>query len=125
MGNANDCGFKRVPGQAQVEYLELATELRPPLANMDKFIFIELFSESDNARARSCPCPSDAMRLQLPVAQFASAVLCAGCRTVSCIFRLLFADGAVTRDYGMTFRDEAPTGSRMSHTVIHHRSHLT
>lgn len=49
MRNANDCGFKRVPGQAQAEYLDLATELRPPLANIDKFIFIELFPEADNA----------------------------------------------------------------------------
>ncbi|MCZ0964542.1 antibiotic biosynthesis monooxygenase family protein [Paracoccus benzoatiresistens] len=104
-----------VPGEAQGEYLDLAAELRPLLADIDGFISIERF--------QSLTTPGKVLSLsfwrdEAAIAQWRNLpehrrVQAAGRDRVFADYRLRIA--AVARDYGMTSRDEAPADSRLIH----------
>lgn len=108
-----------VPGDAQAEYLDLAAELRPLLADLDGFISIERF--------QSLTTPGKVLSLSFWRDEAAVAawrnlpqhrrVQSAGRDHVFADYRLRIAE--VTRDYGMTARDEAPTDSRAIHNEKH------
>lgn len=101
-----------VPGEAQIEYLDLAAELRPLLADLDGFISIERFQSLTN--------PGKVLSLsfwrdEIAVAAWRNLpehrrVQAAGRDHVFADYHLRIA--AVTRDYSMTSRAEAPTDSR-------------
>ena len=105
-----------VPGEAQAEYLDLAAELRPLLADLDGFISIERFQSLTN--------PGKVLSLSFWRDEAAVAawrnlpehrrVQAAGRDHVFADYHLRIA--AVTRDYSMKSRTEAPTDSRMIHT---------
>lgn len=107
-----------VPGEAQADYLDLAAELRPLLAELDGFISIERF--------QSLTTPGKVLSLSFWRDEAAVAawrnmpehrrVQAAGRDHVFADYHLRIA--AVTRDYGMTDRAEAPTDSRTVHTEI-------
>lgn len=104
-----------VPGEAQAEYLDLAAELRPLLADRDGFLSIERF--------QSLTTPSKVLSLSFWRDEAAVAawrnepdhrrVQAAGRDHVFADYRLRIA--AVTREYGMTSRSEAPADSRAIH----------
>lgn len=104
-----------VPGEAQAEYLDLAAELRPLLADIDGFISIERF--------QSLTTPGKVLSLSFWRDEAAVAawrnlpehrrVQSAGRNHVFSDYRLRIAE--VARDYGMTARDEAPSDSRKAH----------
>lgn len=104
-----------VPGEAQGEYLELAAELRPLLADIDGFISIERF--------QSLTTPGKVLSLsfwrdEAAIAQWRNLpehrrVQAAGRDHVFTDYRLRIA--AVARDYGLTSREEAPADSRLIH----------
>lgn len=101
-----------VPGEAQTEYLDLATELRPLLADLEGFISIERF--------QSLTSPGKVLSLsfwrdEVAVAQWRNLpehrrVQAAGRDHVFADYRLRIAD--VSRDYSMRARNEAPADSR-------------
>lgn len=107
-----------VPGEAQTEYLDLAAELRPLLANLDGFISIERF--------QSLTSPGKVLSLsfwrdEAAVAQWRNLpehrrVQAAGRDHVFADYRLRIAD--VSRDYGMKARSEAPADSRSVHREV-------
>ncbi|MTH79026.1 antibiotic biosynthesis monooxygenase family protein [Paracoccus aestuariivivens] len=98
------------------EYLDLAERLRPLLANIDGFISIERF--------QSLTTPGKLLSLsfwrdETAVAQWRNlpehrAAQAAGRDHVFVDYRLRIAK--VSRDYGMSVRDEAPVDSRAVHT---------
>ncbi|RWR25791.1 antibiotic biosynthesis monooxygenase [Sinirhodobacter populi] len=104
-----------VPGEAQAEYLDLAAELGPLLADIDGFISIERF--------QSLTTPGKVLSLSFWRDEAAVAawrnlpehrrVQATGRDHVFADYRLRIA--AVTRDYGMNARAEAPTDSRAIH----------
>lgn len=104
-----------VPGEAQAEYLDLAAELGPLLADIDGFISIERF--------QSLTIPGKVLSLSFWRDEAAVAawrnlpehrrVQAAGRDHVFADYRLRIA--AVMRDYGMNARAEAPTDSRAIH----------
>lgn len=104
-----------VPGDAQTEYLDLAAELRPLLAEIDGFNSIERFQSLTN--------PGKVLSLsfwrdEAAVAEWRNLpehrrVQAAGRDHVFVDYRLRIA--AVSRDYSMTARAEAPTDSRAIH----------
>lgn len=104
-----------VPGKAQAEYLDLAAELRPLLAKLDGFISIERF--------QSLTTPGKVLSLSFWRDEAAVSawrnlpqhrrVQAAGRDHVFADYRLRIA--AVTRDYGLNARDEAPPDSRAVH----------
>ena len=106
------------PGEAQAEYLDLAAELRPLLADLDGFISIERFQSLTN--------PGKVLSLSFWRDEAAVAawrnlpehrrVQTAGRDHVFADYHLRIA--TVTRDYSMTSRTEAPTDSRAVHKEI-------
>ncbi|NVO25617.1 antibiotic biosynthesis monooxygenase family protein [Donghicola mangrovi] len=106
-----------VPGPAQTEYLDLAAELRPLLDDLDGFIAIERF--------QSLTTPGKVLSLSFWRDEAAVAawrnlpqhrrVQAAGRHHVFADYRLRIAE--VTRDYGMTARDQAPLDSRAAHAT--------
>lgn len=104
-----------VPGDAQAEYLDLAGELRPLLADIDGFVSIERF--------QSLTTPGKVLSLsfwrdEAAVAQWRNLpehrrVQAAGRDHIFTDYRLRIAE--VSRDYGMTAREEAPADSRNAH----------
>jgi len=104
-----------VPGAAQAEYLDLAADLRPLLAELDGFISIERF--------QSLTIPGKVLSLSFWRDEAAVAawrnlpehrrVQAAGRDHVFADYRLRIA--AVTRDYGMNSRNQAPADSRAIH----------
>lgn len=104
-----------VPGEAQAEYLDLAAELRSLLADLDGFLSIERF--------QSLTTPGKVLSLSFWRDEAAVAawrnlpehrrVQAAGRNHVFADYRLRIA--AVTRDYGMNSRNEAPPDSRAIH----------
>ena len=104
-----------VPGTSQSEYLDLAAKLRPLLANIDGFISIERFqSLTDPEKVLSLSFWRD----EAAIAAWRNLsehrrVQAAGRDHVFADYHLRIAN--VTRDYGMTARDEAPPDSRAIH----------
>lgn len=104
-----------VPGEAQAEYLDLAAELRPLLAELDGFLSIERFQSLTN--------PDKVLSLsfwrdEASVAAWRNLpehrrIQAAGRDHVFANYQLRIAK--VTRDYSMTSRDEAPADSRAIH----------
>ncbi|GLK65769.1 antibiotic biosynthesis monooxygenase family protein [Paracoccus kondratievae] len=104
-----------VPVAARAEYLDLATGLRPLLADLDGFISIERFQSLAN--------PGKVLSLSFWRDEAAVAawrnlpehrrVQIAGRDHVFADYHLRIA--AVTRDYSMTARAEAPADSRAIH----------
>ncbi|WP_321364223.1 antibiotic biosynthesis monooxygenase [uncultured Celeribacter sp.] len=104
-----------VTEETQVEYLDLAAELRPSLAKVDGFLSIERF--------QSLTTPGKLLSLsfwrdEAAVAQWRNLpehrrVQAAGRDHVFADYRLRIA--TVARDYGMTARDEAPRDSQTCH----------
>lgn len=104
-----------VPGAAQADYLDLAADLRPLLAELDGFISIERF--------QSLTTPGKVLSLSFWRDEAAVAawrnlpehrrVQAAGRDRVFADYHLRIA--AVTREYGMTARAEAPPDSRAIH----------
>ncbi|MHC5655786.1 antibiotic biosynthesis monooxygenase family protein [Stappia sp. ICDLI1TA098] len=102
--------------QARAEYLDLAAELRPLLAEIDGFVSIERF--------QSLTAPGKVLSLsfwrdEAAIAQWRNLpehrkAQDAGRNRVFTGYRLRIAD--VQRDYGMTSREEAPADSRSVHT---------
>ncbi|AGT10647.1 antibiotic biosynthesis monooxygenase family protein [Paracoccus aminophilus] len=106
-----------VPGEAQAEYLDLAAELRPLLADLDGFISIERFqSLATPGKVLSLSFWRDEAAItawrNLPEHRQVQA---AGRDRVFADYRLRIA--AVTRDYGKTARDEAPADSLAGRTA--------
>lgn len=104
-----------VPGEAQAEYLDLAAELHPLLANIDGFISIERFQSLTNpGKVLSLSFWQDEAAVaawrNLPEHRRAQA---AGRDHVFADYHLRIA--AVTRDYSMQSRSEAPSDSRAIH----------
>ena len=104
-----------VPGEAQAEYLDLAAELRPLLADLDGFISIERFQSLTNLdKVLSLSFWRDEAAVaawrNLPAHRRVQA---AGRNHVFADYHLRIA--AVTRDYSMTSRKEAPSDSRAIH----------
>ncbi|WP_312525655.1 antibiotic biosynthesis monooxygenase [Paracoccus sp. (in: a-proteobacteria)] len=104
-----------VPGGAHAEYLDLAAELRPLLADLDGFISIERFQSLTNpGKVLSLSFWRDEAAVSawrnLPEHRRVQA---AGRDHVFADYHLRIA--AVTRDYSMTARTEAPTDSRAIH----------
>lgn len=107
-----------VPGEAQAEYLDLAAQLRPLLVNLDGFISIERF--------QSLSTPGKVLSLsfwrdEAAVARWRNLpehrrVQTAGRNHIFADYHLRIA--AVTRDYSMTSRDQAPADSKATHPVI-------
>lgn len=105
-----------VSDAARAEYLDLAAELRPFLANLDGFISIERF--------QSLTTPGKVLSLSFWRDEAAVAawrnlpehrrVQAAGRDHVFVDYHLRIA--TVTRDYGMSARAEAPSDSR----VVYH-----
>lgn len=105
-----------VPGEAQADYLDLAAELAPLLAELDGFISIERF--------QSLTTPGKLLSLSFWRDEAAVAawrnlpehrrVQAAGRDHVFADYRLRIA--AVTRDYGMNSRNDAPSDSRAVHS---------
>lgn len=107
-----------VPGKAQAEYLDLAAELRPLLGDLDGFISIERFqSLTDPGKVLSLSFWRDEAAVaawrNLPEHRRVQA---AGRDHVFADYHLRIA--AVTRDYGMAARSEAPRDSR----AVHHEA---
>ncbi|MFW8594161.1 antibiotic biosynthesis monooxygenase family protein [Cribrihabitans neustonicus] len=104
-----------VPGSARAEYLDLASELRPLLDEIDGFISIERF--------QSLTSPEKVLSLsfwrdEAAVAQWRNLpehrrVQAAGRGHVFANYRLRIA--AVARDYGMYSRTDAPDDSQTIH----------
>ena len=104
-----------VPGEAQADYLDLAAGLRPLLVDLDGFISIERF--------QSLTSPGKVLSLSFWRDEAAVAawrnlpehrrVQAAGRDHVFADYHLRIA--AVTRDYSMTSRAEAPRDSRAIH----------
>ena len=104
-----------VPGEAQAEYLDLAAELRPLLADLDGFISIERFQSLTNLdKVLSLSFWRDEAAVaawrNLPAHRRVQA---AGRNHVFADYHLRIA--AVTRDYSMNPRKEAPSDSRAIH----------
>lgn len=104
-----------VPGEAQTEYLDLAAELRPLLARLDGFISIERFqSLTKPGKVLSLSFWRDEAAVaawrNLPEHRRAQS---AGRDHIFADYRLRIA--AVTRDYGMNAREDAPTDSLLIH----------
>ncbi|MRN64918.1 antibiotic biosynthesis monooxygenase [Brucella sp. 10RB9213] len=104
-----------VPGEAQTEYLDLAAELRPLLADLDGFISIERFqSLTTTGKVLSLSFWRDEAAVaawrNLPEHRRVQAT---GRDHVFADYRLRIAE--VARDYGMRARGEAPTDSRNVH----------
>lgn len=104
-----------VPGTAQADYLDLAAELRPLLAQIDGFLSIERFqSLSEPGKVLSLSFWRD----EAAVAAWRNLpdhrrVQAAGRDHVFTDYRLRIAE--VARDYGKTDRDQAPPDSRAAH----------
>lgn len=104
-----------VPGQAQAEYLDLAADLRPLLVEIDGFISIERF--------QSLTTPGKVLSLsfwrdEAAVAEWRNLPehrrgQAAGRGHIFTDYRLRIAE--VSRDYGMTAREQAPADSRTAH----------
>ena len=104
-----------VPGEAQAEYLDLAAELRPLLADLDGFISIERFQSLTNLDK---VLSLSFWRAEAAVAAWRNLpahrrVQAAGRNHVFADYHLRIA--AVTRDYSMNSRKEAPSDSRAIH----------
>ncbi|KRA98053.1 antibiotic biosynthesis monooxygenase [Devosia sp. Root685] len=104
-----------VPGEAQAEYLDLATELRPLLVNLDGFTSIERFQSLTNSgKVLSLSFWRDETAVaawrNLPEHRRVQA---AGRDHVFVDYHLRIA--AVTRDYSMNSRHQAPVDSRAIH----------
>lgn len=107
-----------VTGEAQTEYLGLAAELRPLLADLDGFISIERFqSLTSPGKVLSLSFWRDEAAItqwrNLPEHRRVQAV---GRDHVFADYRLRIAD--VTRDYGMKARSEAPNDSHNVHQGV-------
>lgn len=104
-----------VPDKAQAEYLDLAAELHPFLIGLDGFISIERFQSLTNAgKVLSLSYWRDEAAVTawrtLPEHRRVQA---AGRNHIFADYHLRIA--AVTRDYGMSDRKQAPNDSRAIH----------
>lgn len=110
----------RVTPDAQMEYLDLAEQLRPHLAEVDGFVSIERF--------QSLTCEDKILSLsfwrdEAAIAHWRNlpehrSVQAAGRDHVFADYRLRIAE--VTRDYGMDSRAEAPGDSHAAHGKAAH-----
>lgn len=107
-----------VTAEAKAEYLDLAAQLRPHLAEIEGFLSIERF--------QSLTTPGKVLSLSFWRDEAAVAawrnlpehrrVQAAGRDHVFDDYRLRIAD--VSRDYGMRARGQAPADSRTAHSAI-------
>lgn len=102
----------------QSQYLDLATELRPTLEQIDGFISIERFqSLTNSSRLLSLSFWQDEAAVkrwrQLEAHRDAQTV---GRRNIFKDYRLRVA--SILRDYSMTERDQAPEDSLVHHSNI-------
>lgn len=106
-----------VPGEAQADYLDLAAQLRPLLANVDGFISIERFqslTEPGKVLSLSFWRDEDAVAQWRNLAEHRK-VQAAGRDHVFANYRLRIAE--VSRDYGMHERLQAPKDSQSAHAA--------
>ena len=111
--------FEVWPADGQRDrYLDIAADLRPLLEGIDGFISIERFeslSEPGKVLSLSFWRDEEAVRQWRALEPHRDAQR-AGRQEVFANYRLRVA--AVTRDYGMTERDEAPSDSRAVHDGV-------
>jgi heme-degrading monooxygenase HmoA len=111
--------FEVYPAEGKTqEYLDIAADLKPLLANIDGFISIERFSslvEEGKVLSLSFWRDEEAVKDWRSLETHRSAQG-KGRGGVFKDYRLRVAD--VTRDYGMNSREQAPTDSRKRHDPI-------
>ncbi|TNF97698.1 MAG: antibiotic biosynthesis monooxygenase [Gammaproteobacteria bacterium] len=108
--------FEVFPAKGKVEeYLDLASSLRPQLENIDGFISIERFSSLvEEGKVLSLSFWRDEAAIEewrnLESHRLAQEK---GRKGVFADYRLRVAN--VSRDYGMTNREQAPSDSKLKH----------